>query len=362
MQPSILTSNAAPVRVPASNRPTIYSSIVVVLIAFAALLMMSCGSSSTDKVENNLDSLPPELAELTKAIDAQPTAAGLYNKRAIWYLEHETPDKALSDIGKAIELEPKVPAYYRTMSDVYFSMGKPQRSRDALNKAIEINVDDTASYLKLAELEFYFKEYKNTFDFLDKALQLDPQNAKAYFIRGMAYKEMGDTAKAVRALQVAVDYDQDYYHAYMQLGLLYSVKHNPLAVDYFNNALNLNPQSVETYYALGMYYQENEEYNKAIEAYTTLLKIDPKFKYAHFNLGYIHLVYLQVYDVAIKHFTDAINVDKNYAEAWYNRGYSYELRGDVMNARKDYQQAVMIKPNYQRAVEGLNRLDKLINK
>jgi Tfp pilus assembly protein PilF len=68
-----------------------------------------------------------------------------------------------------------------------------------------------------------------------------------------------------------------------------------------------------------------------------------------------------VYDVAAKHFTDAINIDKNYAEAWYNRGYCYELMGDVMHAKSDYQQAIMIKANYQRAIDGLNRVDALSN-
>ncbi len=342
----------------ASRSILAFTLLIAVFVFFA-----SCGNSNEKKDQTvNLDSLPPELAALTKAIQEHPTVAALYQQRAQWYLENKKPEVAMSDINKAIELDSKVPLYYRTLSDVYFSMGKSQNCRDALNKAIEIDVKDTAAYLKLAELEFFFKEYKKSFGYLDEALKLDPTNARAFFIKGMAYKEMGDTAKAVRSMQQAVDNNQGYYEAYMQLGLLYTAKHNPLAVDYFNNALNIDPKSVETYYALAMFYQENEEYNKAIETYTMLLKIDPKNKFAHYNLGYIHLVYLRVYDVAIQHFTDAINCDKNYAEAWYNRGYCYELLGDIMNAKKDYQQAIMIKPNYQRAVDGLNRVDELSHK
>ncbi len=340
--------------------PQSFFKLSLILVSALFMVFVSCGPSGGDENTNANDSVAPELADLNRAIGENPTEASLFYKRCVWYLEHQEAEKALGDISKAIELQPKVPLYHRTMSDVYFAMGKPQRSRDALNKAIEIDVEDTTAYLKLAELEFYFKEYKGTFDFLDKALKLDPYNSKAFFIRGMAFKEMGDTAKAIKALQTAVEYDQEYYHAFMQLGILFSIKHNPLAVEYYNNAIRLNPKSVEAYYALGMFYQENEEYNKAIETYTTLLKIDPKYKFAHFNLGYVHLVYLRVYDVAVQHFTRAIEVDKNYAEAWYNRGYSYELMGDVMNARSDYKQATMLKPNYQRAVDGLNRLDKLM--
>ena len=54
----------------------------------------------------------------------------------------------------------------------------------------------------------------------------------------------------------------------------------------------------------------------------------------------------------------AINIDKNYAEAYYNRGYTYELMNDFDNARKDYKMAMQIKTNYQKAIEGMNRLEK----
>jgi len=326
-------------------------------------MMVACGNhKGTDEANTQTDSLPPDLAEITKKINENPKDAGLYNQRALLYLDKKDPDKALNDINKAITIDSKNSLYLRTLSDVYFAMGKINNCKEALNKAIEINPDDAEAYLKLAEVFFYMKDYKKTFENTDKALAIDKLNAKADFIRGMAYKDMGDTAKAVRSFQITVEKDQEYFHAYMQLGLMYSVKHNFLAVDYFNNALKVNPKSIEALYSLALFYQENGEYNKAIEKYTTLLKIDPKNKYAHYNLGYIHLVYLQVYDVAAKHFTDAINCDPNYAEAFYNRGYCYELLGNVMYAKADYQQAIKLKVNYQRAIDGLNRLDKIMKK
>jgi tetratricopeptide (TPR) repeat protein len=168
---------------------------------------------------------------------------------------------------------------------------------------------------------------------------------------------MIDTAKAVASFQKAVEQDPEYYHAYIQLGILYATKNSPLAVDYYNNALKKNPNSIEARYGLGMFYQENEEYNKAIIEYDSILRIDPKYKQAHYNLGYIHLVYLKVYNQAVKHFTAAIECDAKYAEAYYNRGYSYELMGDIMNAKTDYTKALELRSNYEKAITGLNRVD-----
>jgi tetratricopeptide (TPR) repeat protein len=333
---------------------------ITCLFLLSLLIFFSCSGGSRPQDKTVTDTVPPDIAAISKQIEADPANADLYIQRAVLYIEKKQPQDALGDVNKAIGINSAVPKYYRTLADVYFSLGKSQQCSDALNKALDIDPADTSAYLKFAEMEYYFKAYEKAFSYANKALEIDARNAKAFFIKGMAYKDMGDTAKAVKNLQKAVEYDQQYYHAYMQLGLLYSAKHNALAADYLNNALKCNPKSIETYYALGMFYQENELYNQAIEAYSALLKIDPKYKYAYYNLGYIHLVYLQVYDVAARHFSEAIKVDPEYAEAWYNRGYCYELLGDVMNAKTNYQRAVSIRPNYQRAVDGLNRIDAII--
>lgn len=324
------------------------------------LVIFSCGNHK--KVEDNTgktDSLSADLVSLNKKIADDPDNAKLYDQRAVYYLQNKDLEKALNDANRAIVLDPKTSAYYLTLSDVLFAGGKITKCQDALNKACEINPEDKDAYLKLAELFYYLKDYKNTFENTGKALKLDNLSAKADFINGMAMKDIGDTMKAVKSFEKAIEKDQQYFHAYMQLGLLYSARHSRLAIDYFNNALNLNPKSIEAMYALAFFYQENSEYNKAIEKYTMITQIDPMNKQAFYNLGYIHLVYLQVYDVAIKYFTDAIKCDVNYAEAYYNRGYCYELLGNINFARADYQSALKIKINYQRAVDGMNRLDRI---
>lgn len=336
--------------------------LLICLSLFGLSLLLSCGSNinSNEEESNSVDSINPEIFAISQQIADDQDNPTLYNQRSILYLKYNETLKALADINKAIEFDPDNSVYYRTLSDVYFSMGRVTNCRDALNKALEMNNEDTNAYLKLAELEFYFQNFNKTNEYLDKALSIDPINAKAYFIRGMVSKENTDTLLAIKAFQIAIEYDPEYYHAYMQLGLIFASRKNPLAADYFNNAIKVNPLSIEAYYALGMFYQNSELYNEAIETYYKILKYDPLYKYAHYNLGYIHLVYLQVYDVAAKHFTDAINSDNNFTEAWYNRGYCYELLGDMNRSKADYQQALKLKPGYSKAIDGLNRLDVLI--
>jgi tetratricopeptide (TPR) repeat protein len=144
----------------------------------------------------------------------------------------------------------------------------------------------------------------------------------------------------------------------VQLGILYSTARNPLAIGYFQTATKIAPNRREAYYLLGMAYQEQENIPKALETYGNLLAFAPDYKEALYNIGYIHLVYTADYPAAIDYFSRAIALDPKYTDAYFNRGYSHELSGDYGNARNDYQKALEITPNYERSIEGLNRLDK----
>jgi tetratricopeptide (TPR) repeat protein len=128
-------------------------------------------------------------------------------------------------------------------------------------------------------------------------------------------------------------------------------------VEYLNSAIKIRPNTIQPYYQLALFFQENEQIQKAITTYQAIIGIEPDFVFAYYNLGYINLVYLRDFDKAIEYFTKVVEIDPGYAEAWYNRGWSYELAGNAGLARKDYEKTLEIKTNFQLAVDGLNRLD-----
>ncbi|MHC1707617.1 MAG: tetratricopeptide repeat protein [Bacteroidales bacterium] len=332
----------------------------ILLVSFCCLFIYFLGSCQHSKDANKTgtnDSIPADIQQLTLKIEAEPGNSDLYWERSKIYLERKDSDKAFADINKAIELKPGSAKYFITLSDIYLIKGMPRNCREALEKAISLDSQETEAYLKLAELSLYFKDYNRVFMYTDQALKVDQASSKAHFIRGFALKEQGDTATSIKAFQKAADVDQNYYDAFIQLGLLFSAKKNKLAVDYLNSALNLKPQSIEALYNLGMYYQETEDFNKAMENYRAILQLEPSNKFAYFNLGYIHMYYLRVYGEGVRYFSKAIESDPAYIEAYYNRGYCFELMGDLANARTDYQKASSLKANYQLAIDGLNRLD-----
>lgn len=326
----------------------------------AALLFVGLACSSGDPKQNSQDNVNIEgpLTEFNDRILKDSTDHDAYAERAMYYLSQSAINKALADINKALQLKPNHGAYLLILSDLYFAMGETQRCRETILKALEVDEYDTDAMIKMAEFGLYFRDYSLVKRYADRALSVKPGNHQAHFILGFAAKEQGDTTLSIKHYRLAIESDREFYDAFVQLGILYAARMDSLAEAYYKSALKLRPGSLEVLYNLGLHYQETEKYNEAFDVYNQIIAAEPGFKQAYYNIGYIHLVFLGVYDVAASYFDKAIQVDPEYVEAYYNRGYSLEMAGDVLGARRDYQKSLQLRSNYAKAVEGLNRLDR----
>ena len=336
-----------------------------VLFQGLVYLMVSCGPQTKNEEPaaqpaGQPDELVAQLDKINTEIRMDSLNPDLYERRAAMYLEHEAYNEAFKDITTALELDSTYSGYHVTLADVYLGMGKLQKTVGSLEKAISLDEGNTDAYLKLAEMSIVIRDYKKALAYIDNALQVDELLEKAYMLRGVILMENGDTVRSIRNFQKAIDVNQRYLEAHIQLGTLYALKKNDLAIDYFNNALNIDPQNVDVQYNLGMYYQETGRYEKAISAYNFILGLEPDFYIANFNIGYINLVYLQEFETAIDYFTRTIEMNPDYVEAYYNRGFAHELLKDVDNSRKDYEKVLELHPNYELAIDGLNRITEYV--
>jgi len=333
------------------------------LLLLAGLcFLIACSPKKADDKKNPDEAARtgyPVLDSLNHLIAEDTVNAEAYFERSRYYLKNSDPNQALADINKAIQIDGDDADYFVALADIYLATNRIPNCLEALLKARDLDPANNDALLKLSEVYLILKDYENAFRYTGMALDQERINPVAHFIRGYAYMEMGDTTLAVKNFQAAAEQKQDYYEAFVQLGVLYSIAREPLAIGYFQTATRIAPNRPEGYYLLGMAYQEQENIPEAMETYNNLLTIAPEHKEGIYNLGYIHLVYTGDYNAAIGFFTRAIGLDAKYTDAYFNRGYCYELSGDFENARKDYLKALEIVPNYERSIEGLNRLDKM---
>ena len=330
----------------------------VILIVFPALI--SCNSSESGKNVVKGDSIAQQLSELNSSIEKEPKNSDLLVLRSEYYVRQELFNNALSDINKAIELNPENVKAYTGLSGIYLLMGKPQESLDALNQVLKFDDKNADVYLKKAKLYLIMKDYENCASSIQKTIEIDPNLADAYYFKGMALMENDKMDLAIESFQRSVNINQSHFDALMQLGYIWEKKDVKISIDYFKSASKANPKSTEALYNLGLLYQDNGQPEKAILSYKEIIKLDSNNKLAFYNIGYVNLVYLNKYSEGAESFTKAIELDPNYIDAWYNRGLCYELLKDKQKATNDYQQILKLKVNDLKAIEGMNRLDKLM--
>jgi tetratricopeptide (TPR) repeat protein len=333
----------------------------LLLTCIPFLLWMSCGSVENDSrqqadVPGDTAITDVALSDISNKITNTPGDPDLLYSRAKIYVDKKQFNEALSDIQSAINIDSSNADYYTTLADVYFATSQLYFAKDALEKAVQLDQNNIDARIRLAEIYLIVKDYTQSVTLLNEVLELDNTHITALFMKGMNYKEVGDTTKAIESFQKITELDPTNYAAQMQLGVIMQAQNNPAAVGFFTNAININPSSEEALYGRGLWYQNHDEFNKAIGDYTTITTLNPKNKNAHFNLGYLHQIQLHIYDQAIKHYTAAIAADVQYAEAYYNRGLCYEMLGDIQRAYDDYQAAAALRKDYQPAIEGMKRV------
>lgn len=330
----------------------------VLPILFALIAFSACQDTATSKLDTkNQTAETTPFDSINTLIKATPNNPDLYFDRAKLHYSNRDLASSLSDLGRAMKLDSANVDYYLFLADLKLIEKQSRETRNALLKAYRIAPENVDVLLKLGELYMVVEDADASFKYLNEALKVDIHNAKAYRLKGFNYKYLGDTVNAVSSFQTAVEQDANDYDSYMQLGLLYSVPQLPVALDYFDNALNVRPNSIEARYAKGLLLQNTGKPRQAMAMYDEILELYPEHFDAHYNKGYLYLEQLQQYDSAATAFTNAINYGpEGYFTAVYNRGLAYERSGNAKSAEGDYRKALEINPQYDLAALGLERV------
>lgn len=337
----------------------------IFLFTIVALLVFSACKSGVDadmQLHNlKADSLSiklnsPELKAVNKELLENPNDPVLYNKRAQIYISIKQLDEAGFDAKRAILLDSTKAGYYITMVDVYFSQNNTRLAKTLLEMVEKKFPENTEALLKLSELYYLVRQYQQGIDYVNKALKLDAGLAKGYYLKGSIYRESGDTTRAISSLETAVEQDNKFGDAFYDLGILYASRKNPIALEYYENALQTDPSN-ETYkYARAKFLQDIGKTDEAIKEYEAMTAVNKNCESCFYNIGAIYLEIKKDNKKALEYFTKAIEVNPNYVEAYFARGYTYAKLKDKESAKADYNMCLKIQPTHDAAAQGLNEL------
>lgn len=111
----------------------------------------------------------------------------------------------------------------------------------------------------------------------------------------------------------------------------------------------------EEWFELGLKYHDNEEYEKAVDAYRHVLKIDKYNPHAWHNLG-LALRFFGNYDAAFKAFNKARSLDPG-------NGEIYMQQGLILIGQEKYPQAIKkFNKAFELVLEPKNQADAFVGK
>jgi tetratricopeptide (TPR) repeat protein len=338
-----------------------------ILFALATLFLLtlnSCKNNSNEVTDSDIkttDSLSiklnsPQLKAINSQLVKDPNSAELYNTRATIYLSLKQLPEAANDAKRAIKIDSTKANYYMTLVDVYYTQNDTRLAKDLLEIIEKKFPDNVDALLKLSELFFLVRQYQKGIDYVNKALKINDRSAKAYYLKGSIYRESGDTARAISSLETAIEQDIKYENAFIDIAIMYSARKNPIALEYYNNALKINPYNENTIYARAKLLQDIGKIDEAIAEYKSILLKNKNCENCYYNLGAIYLEIKKDNKNALENFTNAIALNPNSAQAYFARGFTYSKLKDKENAKADYNMCLKIQPNFEAAIQGLNEL------
>ena len=241
----------------------------------------------------------------------------------------------------------------------------PQNDAGRLRKALPFSglresYDFGRNYLSFGFVFFERGYFDQARAFFQQALQDDPNSAEALYGLGSAYLQQQKTKEArecfQRALQLHSSYPGTFPNAWNNLGILAAREgETDLAIEYFQRALQIDPEHSIALQNLGSAYRQKKEWPQATSALERALALNPDDPEANYSLG---MVYAQQNDTqrAYDYLQKAITARSAYPEALNNLGILYLRTRRTEEAKRSFEQSIRVAPAYDQAYLNLARI------
>lgn len=208
-------------------------------------------------------------------------------------------------------------------------------------------------YLANAILEESKGNYRGMLNEADRAISIDANNARLYYIRGVAKFQLDDKKGAADDYTKSIALNPKYPQAFSNRAYARAELGNPKgAIEDTNRAIALDPKFALAYVNRGLAKFKLGDNKGVIEDSNRALALDSRLPIAYSNRS---LAKSELGDQrgAIEDANRALAIDAKLAEAYINRGLANLRLGNNQAAIPDFERGVALKPSLAQAYSNI---------
>ena len=228
-------------------------------------------------IELNLENYEISLKYFNEAINLNSSDEKIYNNLGILNYKIGKIDNAVNYFKKAIEIDKNSINPYKNLGKIKLSQNDYKEAKINFEKVLKIDEKNLEALLSLSDILFAEKKYLEAKKKLYKIIELKPNFFQAYNNLGNIEMELNENENALKNL-IKSNEIKENKAAFNNIGLIYKKKKNfDLAITYFNKALNLDSNYLESLYNLGIVHIQINKFENAIEYFKSILEIDKNY-------------------------------------------------------------------------------------
>jgi len=199
-----------------------------------------------------------------------------------------------------------------------------ERANDIMDKAIETAGELLGEKPDVAEIV------------LKQLLKCDPEHLAGLQLLGLCKHRMGQNAEAVEIFQTVIELDPTSADNHNNIGLAYAgLDNQDRAIENMNKAIELNSEQFLFLNNIALQYRNKGDRETAVEKLETAIKIK-EIPQMYLNLGGIYGE-LHDFDNAKRCFDRAVELDPNYSAAHVDLAMVNHLEGNFVDGCKEYE-------------------------
>ncbi len=207
-------------------------------------------------------------------------------------------------------------------------------------------------YALKAQQQLMAHNYQEAINLYQHIVAKEPNNQECLHFLGLAYAKKGEMEQAIHFLQQA---QAIHPEAAILNNLANAYKQNnqpALAIDYYLQAIELNPEYAQAHNNVANVYALQNQYNEALRHYIKATHAAPDFIQAHFNLGLLLLKSNQL-EAAKTQFNNVLSLNPDAMDAWFYLGIIHLDAQSLEAAEQAFKQVLTFNEEHVQALVNL---------